>query len=165
MAVYDRWIKMHQRCNNPENPNYKDYGGRGITVCGRWNDPVAFLSDMGHPKPGESLGRIDNSKGYSPDNCRWETQAEQNENTRRNRYLTWRGKTQIIKAWAKEYDISPARLSERIRRGWDIERALTTPCPKGYERGRAEHIANATAMWAKNGRRYAANSAAKAAGA
>jgi hypothetical protein len=154
--LYAAWVGMHQRCSNPSGPNWKHYGGRGIRVCQRWNDLHAFLADMGHPEPNQTLGRIDNDGPYEPANCRWETQEQQNENTRRNRFLTWDGRTQILKHWAKEYDLAPRRLSERLKRGWSLERALTTPCPVGYEAGRAKHCAEARAMWAKNGHRYSA---------
>lgn len=152
---------MHGRCTNPSNPNYGHYGGRGIKVCVRWNDIHNFLVDMGHPEPGQSLGRIDNEGNYEPGNCRWETQEQQNENTRRNRFLTWDGRTQILKKWAEEYDLAPRRLSERLRRGWSLERALTTPCPQGYAKGRARHQQNSKEQWAKNGSRYRANTASR----
>ena len=152
---------MHQRCSNKKDPGWKDYGARGIRVCERWNSIHNFLEDMGHPEPGQTLGRINNDGPYDPGNCRWETQEQQNENTRRNRYLTWGGRTQILKHWAKEYDLAPRRLSERLNRGWSVERALTTPCPQGYEAGRAKQCAEARALWAKNGNRYRANSATK----
>lgn len=82
---YRSWRKMKERCCDPNNKDYKDYGDRGITVCDAWvNDFKQFYTDMG-PKPeieGEfiTLDRIDNSKGYSKDNCRWATQKEQSRN-------------------------------------------------------------------------------------
>jgi hypothetical protein len=79
------WVAMRQRCNNPNTARYKDYGGRGIVVCERWqNSFEAFLSDMGEP-PSEdhSIDRIDNDLGYEPTNCRWATMVEQRNNQRR----------------------------------------------------------------------------------
>jgi hypothetical protein len=73
---------MRQRCLNPKNSNYADYGGRGITVCERWLNFTNFLADMGVRPEGLTLGRRDNNRGYSPDNCGWETYTEQNRNTR-----------------------------------------------------------------------------------
>ena len=162
LPIYRCWQAMHQRCSNPATPLYHRYGGRGISVCERWNSVHAFLEDLGHPPAGHSLGRIDNDGNYEPGNCRWETQEQQNENTCRNRFVEWQGRTQTIKAWAQEMNLNPQQISERLRRGWSAERALTTPTPRGYEEGRAEHLERARALWAKNGTRYAKTSRTRA---
>lgn len=80
---YSVWLNMKQRCYNPKNGRYIDYGGRGITICDEWkNSFSAFLKDMGTRPKRYSLERIDNNKSYSVDNCRWATPAEQNVNQR-----------------------------------------------------------------------------------
>ena len=82
---YRTWKAMRQRCMNPRAKNYRHYGGRGITVCERWNTFTNFLADMG-PKPkGRSIDRINNDGNYEPSNCRWATPKEQAKNTRKRR--------------------------------------------------------------------------------
>jgi hypothetical protein len=88
--TYMVWKAMRQRCNNPRHADYPYYGGRGITVCERWNSFANFLADMGEQSPGLTLDRQNNDNGYSPDNCRWVTRATQAAN-RRNRYRSLHG--------------------------------------------------------------------------
>ena len=143
---------MHQRCYRKNCKSYPRYGGRGITVCERWNSVHSFLEDMGHPPEGMTLGRINNDGNYEPSNCRWETQEQQNENTSRNRYVEWQGRSQTIKAWGQELNLNPRQISERLRRGWTVELTLTTPTPRGYEEGRRISCESSRSWWAKNAR-------------
>lgn len=82
--IYRIWKNMKSRCNNPKVPNYKHYGGRGITVCKEWEESFeTFYSDMNNPPNGFTLDRINNDKGYCLSNCRWATWTEQNLNKRK----------------------------------------------------------------------------------
>jgi len=81
---FTAWARMRQRCVNPKRPDYRNYGGRGITVCERWNSFENFLADMGRkPSPAHSLDRINNEGNYEPSNCQWATLLQQNSNRRR----------------------------------------------------------------------------------
>jgi len=119
---------MIRRCYNPKDQRYKEYGNRGITVCERWHDVNNFIADMseGYQK-GLQIDRIDNDKGYSPDNCRWVDRKTQCRNTRRNVYLTHDGKTLTLIEWSNITGISYGTLWDRIKQGWEDERVLTSP--------------------------------------
>lgn len=83
---YEVWKNMLQRCGNPKNPRYPDYGGRGIAVCDRWLKFDNFLADMGlRPNPELTIERINNELGYQPGNCKWATRSEQQRNKRKKR--------------------------------------------------------------------------------
>jgi len=128
--VYAVWRAMLQRCENPNNKPYKDYGGRGIKVCPEWHDSQVFIDwalANGWQK-GLTLDRIDNNGNYEPDNCHWVTRKENNRNKRSNRLITFDGKTQTMAGWAEELHVSIQTLYARIDvLYWPIERALTEP--------------------------------------
>jgi hypothetical protein len=125
---YVAWCKMKGRCYDPKNNRYSYYGARGIEVCPQWRDDFAqFLADVGPCPDGHSLGRKNNNEGYGPQNCRWETPAEQSNNRRNNVLLTVRGKTQNLTQWAAEVGTPSGRIRLRLIRGWSHEEAIFTP--------------------------------------
>ena len=130
--IYDEWCGMKARCYNKSQKAYKNYGGRGITVCERWrNNFKDFLDDVSElPHFGEegySLERINNDGNYEPSNCKWATIEDQANNKRSNHMITYNGKTQSVKKWADEVGVNYGTLKSRINRGWAIEKALTEP--------------------------------------
>jgi hypothetical protein len=118
--VHRLWKSMLRRCRNPAYHQFRDYGGRGIKVCDRWLEFANFYADMGEPPPGTSLDRIRNNGNYTPDNCRWATPIEQNNNKRNSRLLTFLGKTQNLKQWSVEIGITPGGLIWRLNH-WSFE--------------------------------------------
>jgi len=125
---YNSWHSMKQRCFDPHHTAYENYGGRGITVCDRWlHSFSAFYTDMG-PRPMDStLDRIDNDRGYEPDNCRWAMRLAQHNNVRRNRVVSFNGQSMTVAQWERQLGFTRDRIGQRIRDGWSIERALTEP--------------------------------------
>lgn len=124
---YRAWQQMRQRCCNPNQIGFERYGGRGITVCERWNSSFAdFIADVGQrPSPDHSIERKDNDGNYEPGNCVWATMREQNNNRRNTIYLTHAGRTLPLAEWAREVGIGYTTLKERLVHGWSAERALT----------------------------------------
>lgn len=127
--LYTVWCQMRARCQDPDNPAYHRYGGRGITVCERWERFDLFLSDMGDkPAPGLTIDRMDNDGPYSPDNCRWATRTEQARNRRSTVLVEFDGQSLTLSEWSKQLGIDRALLHARIHQlGWPIRKALTTP--------------------------------------
>ena len=125
---YTSWSSMRQRCNNPRHHAFKNYGGRGIKICGRWGTFENFLTDMGPRPPGHTLERKDNNGDYCPENCIWIPRTEQSKNRRICKFYTLNGKTQSLPRWSQELQVPLHVLKARIiNYRWDPERALTTP--------------------------------------
>jgi len=124
--AYRIWTLMKIRCSRrtTDKRAWKYYIRRGISVCRRWRRFENFLADMGQPPAGLTLDRIDNNKGYSPANCRWATRTEQNNNSRFNRILSYRGKRLTVAQWARELHISAEVVRSRLRYGWTAREAL-----------------------------------------
>lgn len=122
--IYRIWVGMKSRCADPSLPNY---GQKGITVCKRWGKFENFYADMGDVPPGMTIDRVDNTKGYSKANCRWATKTTQSVNRTCTKFVTFRGETLCVSHWARRLGIRQDTLSYRLRKGWPIEKALTTP--------------------------------------
>lgn len=128
---YGVWSSIVTRCKNPRYALYRDYGGRGIEICSRWADFSMFYADMGpRPSPEHSIERRDNDGDYEPGNCYWATRLVQANNKRNNHVLEAFGRKQTLSQWARDFSISPSVIGKRLRRGWDAERAISTPIPQ-----------------------------------
>jgi hypothetical protein len=122
---YAAWVNMRQRCTNRNSRDFKNYGGRGISYCRRWEVFQTFIEDMGEPASNMTLDRIDNMADYSPDNCRWVTRAVQNLNKRNVVRYEMNGQYLTLGQWARVTGIQRLTLRHRLKAGWPIERALT----------------------------------------
>lgn len=133
ISEYHSYRNMLDRCYNEKYRNYHRYGGRGIAVCERWRNGVGqlsgfdcFLEDMGaKPSSGLQIDRVDGALGYSPENCRWATAREQQNNKENNRLLTVNGVTRRLADWAKDLGMTPQSLHNRLKRGMDPHIAVT----------------------------------------
>lgn len=134
--TYESWHAMLQRCINPKNHSYHDYGGSGIKVCDRWLVFQSFLEDMGdRPSTLHTIDRIKNNYGYKKENCRWATYRQQQRNKKNNRKETYKGITRLVIEWAEKYKIPYGRLWKRLYvSGWSIERSLTESVQKPKRR-------------------------------
>src|SRR6185503_1392339 len=138
---YQAWRDMIQRCTNTKKPLYKNYGGRGITVCDRWlNDISAFIEDVGlRPSKEYSLERINNSGNYEPGNVRWATRKEQARNKRNNHLVTINGTSLTIAEWSERSGIKVGTMLIRIHLGWPSERLIEPHAPS-YPRPRRNPV-------------------------
>jgi len=129
---YNAWCKMISRCHNPNYPESKYYSERNIEVCKEWRQSfIAFYEHIG-PKPDTkcSIDRIDNNGNYEPGNVRWANSMTQNNNTRRNHFVTIRGWVLTISQWARFSGIKPGIIYYRLQRGWSPEKSVFHPLIK-----------------------------------
>jgi hypothetical protein len=134
--VHQAWKSMIKRCENPNGDRWDHYGGRGIKVCAEWRKSFqAFYTHVGAPpSPQHSLDRYPNVNGdYEPGNVRWATVNEQARNKRNNFLLTLNGTTRSVTEWATELGMDRMAIKTRLKRGWTVEEALTTPKGTGKE--------------------------------
>lgn len=145
---YEVWCHIIQRCKNPNEQNYPNYGGRGITVCDRWRESFEeFYADMGpKPSPKHTIERINNAGNYEPENCRWATRKEQDRNKRSNRLVIIDGTTMTLFDAVEESGLNYKTVLSRIVRGWSVERALGTAARKWPSQQRASAQTSPTAL-------------------
>ena len=127
--IYGVWGKIKARCCNPNNPSFPRYGGRGITICDEWeNDPMAFINwayANGYREDAEygetTVDRIDNNKGYSPDNCRIADAQIQSNNRRSNKRITYNGETHTVAEWSRILNVNQQTLTSGLWSGMSFE--------------------------------------------
>ena len=125
---YKVWAGMMRRCYNKNEKCYERYGGRGISVDESWHDYKNFIRDMGRrPSKDHSIDRLKNELGYSKDNCAWRSRKEQCNNRSNNRWVTINGETKTVSQWAESVGIDPRCIFNRLKNGWNEERAILTP--------------------------------------
>lgn len=125
--LYKVWSAMRERCVSPGSSSYERYGARGICVCQEWQDSFeSFVASVGErPSPDHSLERIDNNKGYEPGNVWWATRSQQARNRRDSFVVNYLGITANIADWEEITGVSPRRISDRVKKGWSLLRAMT----------------------------------------
>lgn len=127
--LYHVWERMKDRCYNKNSSAFQRYGGRGIKVCDEWKDDFQTFMDWSVSHGYDvnlTIDRINNDGNYEPSNCRWATMLEQQNNKRSNKILTINGEGHTISQWSRIVGINPQTICERLKRGWDVEKAITT---------------------------------------
>lgn len=134
--TYRTWADMRNRCQNPNNQAYANYGGRGIIVSERWSSYLNFLSDMGEkPSKLHSIERVDTNGPYSQDNCCWATKITQARNTRTNKFISYDGEIKTLAEWCEILALPYSTIESRLRAlKWTVERAFTTPTDTYFKR-------------------------------
>lgn len=124
-STYSIWVDMRERCTNPNNKSFSDYGGRGIKVCERWAEFESFFKDMGERPRGMTLDRWPDKHGnYEPKNCRWATRKQQNRNKTNNLVYTVRGITATLVELVEHFKRDYMLVYRRLVLGWPPERAF-----------------------------------------
>jgi len=131
-SEYTSWMEMKGRCLNPNNNRFKNYGGKGISICNCWISSFSrFLEDMGSkPSSRHTIDRIDNEGNYEPGNCRWATPKEQARNRSTNLKIEYKGQVKCLSEWADLLGFNRHVLCNRLSRGWSTKRMLETPTQK-----------------------------------
>lgn len=129
-TLMQRYKHIKERCNNPNSKSYSRYGGRGIKMCDEWSNDYQKFEDWcfnnGYRKD-LAIDRINNDGNYAPDNCRFVTPKENNQNRRTSRFYTINGETKNLQQWCDSYSIKRGTVNTRLKYGWSIEDALANP--------------------------------------
>lgn len=129
--TYRIWQRMKARCFTPSASRYRNYGGRGVTVCDQWKGSFqSFLNDMGECPPGHSIERMDVNGNYEPGNCCWIPLPDQQRNTTRSRFVELGGQRMCLSEAARTLGIHPRTLSSRIAAGWSDAELSRPPSPR-----------------------------------
>lgn len=126
--LYGVWCAMKERCNNPHNKSYKNYGAKGIAVCEEWSKSFAKFKEWSESNgyaDGLTIDRKNSNGNYEPNNCRWVTTAEQNRNYSRNHFITYQGKTKCLCDWADYFGINRATVLFRLKQGKDLNEVFS----------------------------------------
>jgi hypothetical protein len=118
--TYRTWKDMRARCNNPNNTEFHNYGGRGITICKQWDDFAVFFADMGARPEGLSIERINVNGNYEPTNCKWADIGEQANNKQSSIRITHNGETKTMTQWARQLGKAHGTLAYRIAHGLEV---------------------------------------------
>ena len=127
--IYKRWTGIKNRCQNPHSKDYKNYGGRGISVCDEWQEFIPFYDwavSNGY-RDDLTIDRIDVNGNYEPSNCRWVTTKEQNGNKSDTHHISYKGETLTIPLWCEKFGLNYQTMVSRLHRGWSMERIESTP--------------------------------------
>jgi hypothetical protein len=126
-SEYEIWQDMRKRCQNPKHKYYEYYGGKGISVCERWQNFENFYADMGKRPDNLTIDRIDSNGNYEPGNCKWSTRLEQSRNRKNSKVIEYNGQKIPYAEAAKILGLGYAGVMDRVIRGWSPERIMTTP--------------------------------------
>jgi hypothetical protein len=146
---YNIWAMMKQRCNNPKAANYVNYGAKGVAVCARWGVFSAFLADMGPaPSSQHTLDRIDNTQGYSPENCRWADVETQQNNRTNGVHFNMHGKQMSSPQIARVGGMPISRMEHRLKQmGLTPEQALALPKQSWVQRPVYQKTLDGSRVW------------------
>ena len=127
--IFSIWLGIKNRCCNINEPAYKNYGGRGITICKEWENDFKTFYDWSMANGYQdnlTIDRINNNGNYEPSNCRWADKKIQANNQRNTVKITYKGQQKSLTEWAEQYNINKGTLRQRLKRGWEVEKALKT---------------------------------------
>jgi hypothetical protein len=132
--IHNIWMGMKFRCYNTSGMNYKDYGGRGIEMCEEWKEEFTSFYEWSIENGYNddlTIDRKNNDLGYTPSNCHWTDRKKQANNQRKNHYIKYMGEVKTLAEWCEQLNLNYSTIKRRIYRGWDVEKAFSTPIKGG----------------------------------